>query len=67
MSVTRERDLRTGHTLWEDSAQTGVSYKGLETSISVEVAIIGAGITGALMAHALAGDHEVVVLDRRDP
>jgi glycine/D-amino acid oxidase-like deaminating enzyme len=32
-----------------------------------DVAVIGAGMTGALIAHGLAEDgHEVVVLDRRD-
>ncbi|MDP2116306.1 MAG: FAD-binding oxidoreductase, partial [Brevundimonas sp.] len=32
-----------------------------------DVAIVGAGISGAFMAHALSRDHSVAVLDRRPP
>jgi glycine/D-amino acid oxidase-like deaminating enzyme len=39
----------------------------LKQAISVDVAIVGAGISGALMAHELSQDHEVAVLDRRPP
>jgi glycine/D-amino acid oxidase-like deaminating enzyme len=39
----------------------------LKEAISVDVAIVGAGITGAFMARELSRDHSVVVLDRRPP
>jgi glycine/D-amino acid oxidase-like deaminating enzyme len=39
----------------------------LKEAISVDVAIVGAGISGAFMAHELSRDHSVAVLDRRPP
>ena len=77
-SATQKRDLRTGHSLWQDSAFTGVPSKGLSQSLSVDVVVIGAGITGAFMAHALTRaakdlktvlghDPRILVLDRRPP
>jgi len=42
-------------------------YPPLEQDARCDVAVIGAGITGALIAEALTGaGHEVIVLDRRD-
>lgn len=77
-SATQKRDLRTGHSLWQDSAFTGVPSKGLSHSLSVDVVVIGAGITGAFMAHTLTRaakdlkkvlghDPRILVLDRRPP
>ena len=65
--LTRKRDLRSGRSLWADSAFLGVPVRPLKQAISVDVAIVGAGISGALMAHELSRDHEVAVLDRRPP
>ena len=65
--LTRKRDLRSGRSLWADSAFLGVPVRPLKQAISVDVAIVGAGISGALMAHELSQDHEVAVLDRRPP
>jgi glycine/D-amino acid oxidase-like deaminating enzyme len=43
------------------------SYPSLHENLRCDVAVIGAGITGALMAHALtAAGLSVVVVDRRD-
>ncbi|MDZ4111187.1 MAG: FAD-binding oxidoreductase [Brevundimonas sp.] len=39
----------------------------LKEAISVDVAIVGAGISGAFMAHELSRDHSLAVLDRRPP
>jgi glycine/D-amino acid oxidase-like deaminating enzyme len=66
-SATRTRDLRTGRSLWADSPGLGVSARPLTRSLSVDVAIVGAGISGALMAHELSQDHSIAVLDRRPP
>lgn len=63
--LTRKRDLRSGRPLWADSAFIKAPASPLQRAISVEVAIVGAGISGALMAQELSRDHEVVVLDRR--
>ena len=65
--ATIKRDLRTGRSLWADSPGLGVPVRPLKTAISVDVAIIGAGISGAFMAHELSRDHTVAVLDRRPP
>ncbi|WP_333612787.1 FAD-binding oxidoreductase [Brevundimonas bullata] len=65
--LTQKRDLRSGRSLWADSAFLGVPARPLKQAISVDVAIVGAGISGALMAHELSRDHEVAVLDRRPP
>jgi glycine/D-amino acid oxidase-like deaminating enzyme len=65
--ATIKRDLRTGRSLWADSPGLGVPVRPLTTAISVDVAIVGAGISGAFMAHELSKDHTVAVLDRRPP
>ncbi|MEG2312710.1 NAD(P)/FAD-dependent oxidoreductase [Brevundimonas sp.] len=77
-SATNERDLRTGRSLWADSSALGVEAKPLTASTSVDIAVIGAGITGAFMAHALSSaaiglketfgrPARILVLDRRPP
>lgn len=65
--ATIKRDLRTGRSLWTDSPGLGVPARSLDRAISVDVAIVGAGISGAFMAHELSKDHSVAVLDRRTP
>lgn len=65
--ATIKKDLRTGRSLWADSPGLGVPVKPLDAAISVDVAIVGAGISGAFMAHELSRDHTVAVLDRRPP
>ena len=65
--ATIKRDLRTGRSLWADSRGLGVPVRPLKRAVSVDVAIVGAGISGAFMARELARDHSVAVLDRRPP
>lgn len=65
--ATIKRNLRTGRSLWADSPGLGVPVRPLKAAISVDVAIVGAGISGAFMAHELSRDHTVAVLDRRPP
>ena len=65
--ATIKKNLRTGRSLWADSAGLGVPVRPLKEAISVDVAIVGAGISGAFMAHELSRDHSVAVLDRRPP
>ncbi|WP_454717216.1 NAD(P)/FAD-dependent oxidoreductase [Caulobacter segnis] len=65
--TTIKRDLRTGRSLWADSPGLGVPVRSLTAAISVDVAVVGAGISGAFMAHELSKDHSVAVLDRRTP
>ncbi|QQQ17982.1 FAD-binding oxidoreductase [Brevundimonas vitis] len=65
--ATNKRDLRTGRSVWADSPGLGVSVRPLTEAVSVDVAIVGAGISGAFIARELARDHSVAVLDRRPP
>lgn len=65
--ATNKRDLRTGRSVWADSHGLGVPSRPLKAAISVDVAVVGAGISGAFMARELARDHSVAVLERRAP
>lgn len=65
--ATLKRDLRTGRSLWADSPGLGVPVRLLRAAVAVDVAVVGAGISGAFMAHELSRDHSVAVLDRRPP
>lgn len=65
--ATLKRDLRTGRSLWADSHGLGLTVRPLKRAVAVDVAIVGAGISGAFMARELARDHRVAVLDRRQP
>ncbi len=65
--ATIKKNLRTGRSLWADSPGLGVPVRPLKEAIAVDVAIVGAGISGAFMAHELSRDHSVAVLDRRPP
>ncbi|HEY2710109.1 MAG TPA: FAD-binding oxidoreductase [Caulobacteraceae bacterium] len=62
-----KRDLRTGRPLWADSAGLNLPVKPLRAPADVDVAIVGAGISGAFMARELSRDLSVVVVDRRGP
>ncbi len=60
-------DLHTGSPYWFLLHGLRTVAPPLEGETRCDVAVIGAGITGALVAHALVGAGlDVVVLDRRD-
>jgi glycine/D-amino acid oxidase-like deaminating enzyme len=60
-------DLYSGTPFWPAKNGLMASYPPLGRSLTCEVAIIGGGITGACIAHALAREGcAAVVLDRRD-
>jgi glycine/D-amino acid oxidase-like deaminating enzyme len=60
-------DLRTGCAYWVLKNGLLASYPSLTRDVSADVAVLGAGVTGALVAHELtAAGVDVVVLDRRD-
>jgi glycine/D-amino acid oxidase-like deaminating enzyme len=64
--VTHPKDLRTGQPIWSAPRQRGVARGRLAGDISTDVLIIGAGITGAMIAQALsASGRDVVVVDKR--
>ncbi len=66
--VTPEKSLRAGRSVWQGARGASVPHSALADSIRCDVVIVGAGISGAFMAHALAPRYgKVVVVDRRAP
>ena len=60
-------DLKSGYPYWAIRSGLLRAFPPLGKDLRCEVAIIGAGISGALIAHELASHgHEVAVLDQRD-
>jgi glycine/D-amino acid oxidase-like deaminating enzyme len=66
-TLARKKDLRTGKTIWSSRRAPAVSRSSLTKDLRTEVLIVGAGISGALIADALAGTCSVAVVDRRGP
>lgn len=59
--------LRTGSSYWRLKGGLPWSYSCLRANETCDVAIVGGGVTGALVAHALVREgREVVVIDKRD-
>jgi glycine/D-amino acid oxidase-like deaminating enzyme len=66
--LTRRRDLRTGQPVWASQRRPPVSHSPLATDAETDVLVVGAGISGALLAESLtAAELRVVVVDRRSP
>src|SRR3954447_23792727 len=61
-------DLKSGNLLWPALSGKRPRFSKLDQDLKCEVAIIGAGITGAMVAAALAdAGVETVIVDRRQP
>jgi glycine/D-amino acid oxidase-like deaminating enzyme len=68
VSTTPKKDLRGGRPLWADTPRIRVRHRASLEREACDVAVVGAGISGALVALRLAEDgHDVIVLDRREP
>lgn len=66
MDLTERHDLRTGNPVWTDHKRPPPSDP-LPTG-TVDVAIVGAGVMGAMLADRLAGEGMgVALVDRRPP
>jgi glycine/D-amino acid oxidase-like deaminating enzyme len=60
-------DLRSGHPFWLLKNGLLASYPSLHTNLTCDVAVLGGGITGALVAHYLTkAGVNVALLDKRD-
>lgn len=66
--ATLQRDLRTGTSVWLRRGGVRVASTSLAANLKVDVVVVGAGVSGALMADALLrAGKSVAVLDRRGP
>jgi glycine/D-amino acid oxidase-like deaminating enzyme len=64
--ATKRRDLRSGRSVWQGRRAPHVAHARLSRDIKVDVLVIGAGITGAAIADALAlVGLKVAVVDQR--
>ncbi|HEU4665739.1 MAG TPA: FAD-dependent oxidoreductase [Dokdonella sp.] len=60
-------DLKSGYPFWTVRSGLIDSFPALEGAVDCDVLIVGAGITGALIARRLQRDgHRVVLIDRRE-
>lgn len=68
-SSTEERDLRTGKTIWEGTRPPRLQVLPPPGgAIDTDVVVVGAGISGALIAERLAATgFRVAIVDRRGP
>jgi glycine/D-amino acid oxidase-like deaminating enzyme len=68
MTITTKRDLRTSESVWTAYPRRIPSAKPMSRDMKTDVLVVGAGISGALIAYALAREgHRVAVVDRRGP
>jgi glycine/D-amino acid oxidase-like deaminating enzyme len=64
--ATKGRNLRGGHSVWEDRRAPPVAHARLSRDMTTDVLVMGAGITGALIADVLASaGMRVAVVDKR--
>lgn len=67
-TATVQRDLRTGTPFWLRRGNVRVASSPLAANLVVDVAVVGAGVSGAMVADALLRcGKSVAVLDRRGP
>jgi glycine/D-amino acid oxidase-like deaminating enzyme len=66
--VTNKKDLRGGHPVWADDRGPKVRTMSRLISECCDIAVVGGGVSGALIALTLSrAGFDVVVVDRREP
>ena len=66
--ITQDRDLRTGTPVWKEYKTPRLAASSLTKNITADVLIVGAGISGAMMAESLAAEgFQTVIVDKRKP
>jgi glycine/D-amino acid oxidase-like deaminating enzyme len=66
MGLTRKRDLRDGDAVWTTFAVPKILGARLHRSVRTDVAVVGAGISGAMIAQSLAQvGKRLLIVDRR--
>jgi glycine/D-amino acid oxidase-like deaminating enzyme len=68
MALTRHRNLRTGTSVWMSYRTHVPQARRLQRDLKTDVLVVGAGISGILLAYSLASrGTRVAVVDRRGP
>jgi glycine/D-amino acid oxidase-like deaminating enzyme len=68
VSATQHRKLKTGRSVWQSLPVAHIPTRSLSRDLACDVVVIGAGISGALIAERLTDDGlDVVMIDRRGP
>jgi glycine/D-amino acid oxidase-like deaminating enzyme len=66
MSLTHARDLRDGRAVWTRYRQPAMRGARLQRSVRADVIVVGAGVSGAMIAQALAeAGKRPLIVDRR--
>ena len=66
--LTRHKDLRSGSPVWTAHRKPPVAHQPSPGSLKTDVLVIGAGISGAIVADVLGeAGFDVVLVDRRSP
>ncbi|WCJ64795.1 NAD(P)/FAD-dependent oxidoreductase [Agrobacterium tumefaciens] len=66
--LTKERDLRESKSIWADSPRIGLRSTHTPAANHYDTIIVGAGISGALVSHALHRPGQTtLIIDRREP
>jgi glycine/D-amino acid oxidase-like deaminating enzyme len=68
MSLTTKKKLKSGVSVWMAYPRRLPVARPLTRDVRADVLVVGAGISGALIAYSLAREgHKVAVVDRRGP
>lgn len=66
--LTKERDLRDSKPLWADSPRIGIRSGTTPKADRYDTIVVGAGISGALVSHALhRPGQSMLIIDKREP
>jgi aerobic-type carbon monoxide dehydrogenase small subunit (CoxS/CutS family) len=66
VGLTPKRDLRDGHAIWAANAPPAILGTRLQRSTRTDVVVVGAGISGAIIAQSLTqAGKRVLVVERR--
>lgn len=66
--LTKERDLRESKPVWADTPRIGIRSRTMPTADHYDTIVVGAGISGALVSHALhRPGQSMLVIDKSEP
>ncbi len=64
--ITKRKNIHSGHSLWEHLRAPGVPQRRLTRDIDTDILVVGAGVTGAMIADVLCeAGFETTVVERR--